>query len=281
MTKQSDVKADPNYTPYLDHGFVGLVEVMGSDQSIEQSARMSYGKGTRTRSDTRNLIRYLVRNYHTSPLEMGELRFHLKIPIVVMRQFVRHRTASLNEYSGRYSEMVDEFYVPDESRIQMQSTDNKQGSGDIIDDEEARLSIIEGMELVNQTAYSEYQRQLTLGVSREIARIVLPISNYTELYWKVDLHNFMKLLQQRLHKHAQWEIRDLAQKMYDMVAPFFPIACEAFEDYWLNGSRFSAEEMRIIQVLLSGISGTDVNDHLSRSNLSVREKQEFMGKILL
>jgi thymidylate synthase (FAD) len=201
MTALSEVQNDPNYKQYLDHGFVGFVESMGSDESIERAARMSYGQGTRQKTETRALLRYLLRHHHTSPFEMGEVIFHLKVPIFVMRQLVRHRTASLNEYSGRYSEMTDEFYTPDPSRLQAQSTVNKQGSGAVLD-QPVTEKIKDVMEWVQTAAYHNYQLCLENGLSRELSRIVLPVSNYTELYWKCDLNNLFKFLRLRLDPHA-------------------------------------------------------------------------------
>jgi thymidylate synthase (FAD) len=281
MTTQAQVASDPKYTPYLDHGFVGLVESMGSDASIDESARMSYGKGTRTISDMRNLIRYLVRHQHTSPVEMGELRFHLKMPIFIMRQFVRHRTASLNEYSGRYSEMSDEFYIPDYSRIQPQSTTNKQGSEGSLPDGAAMLAQNE-MIAASDDAYHSYQKLLEAGVSREIARIVLPLSNYTELYWKIDLKNFFHFINLRLDPHAQWEIQVLAQAMYDAVKGIFPITCEAFEDYWLNARSYSAVERNVVKAL-AGIAhhagGLELLLSGVKDVLSKREYEELRKEL--
>jgi len=280
MTTQLEVNDDPRYATYLDHGFVGLVEVMGSDESIDESARMSYGKGTRTISDRRNLIRYLVRHQHTSPIEMGELRFHLKLPIFVMRQLVRHRTASLNEYSGRYSEMTDEMYVPDIDRIQKQSATNKQGSGDSIDPDLAR-SIQMLIDVTQEDTYQAYENLLATGFTRELARIVLPVSNYTELYWKIDLKNFFHFSKLRLDPHAQKEIRDLAQLMYDAAKPFFPIACEAFEDYWLNARSYSVFDRTIVKQLVACVDSNTFNLIVNsfRDKMSKREFDELMKEL--
>lgn len=283
MTKQVEVKDDPRYRAYLDHGFVGLVETMGSDFTIDESARMSYGQGTRSVSDTRNLLRYLIRNYHTSPIEMGEVRFHLKIPIFVMRQLVRHRTANLNEYSGRYSEMVDEFYLPEQSRIQLQSTTNKQGSGDQLATEKQR-KILKRIQDQHETAYGVYRESLDDGVARELARITLPVSNYTELYWKCDLNNFFKMLRLRMDPHAQKEIVDMANLMYELAKPHFPLCFEAFEDYHLNGVSLSQMEIGIIKLLMGcsnprGEVEYFLEEHHLGKMMSKREKDEFKAKL--
>lgn len=280
MTTQLEVSDDVRYKAYLDHGFVGLVETMGSDESIDESARMSYGKGTRTTSDRRNLIRYLVRHHHTSPIEMGEVRFHLKLPIFVMRQLVRHRTASLNEYSGRYSEMTNEMYVPDLSRIQVQSKTNKQGSGDQVMNDLAK-SIQMLVDVTQEDTFEAYENLIESDYARELARCVLPVSNYTELYWKIDLKNFFHFAKLRLDPHAQWEIVQLAQLMYDAVKPFFPITCEAFEDYWLNARSYSAFDRSIVKDLVSAVDKNVFNLVVNayRKDMSKREFDELMKEL--
>ena len=195
------IRDDDRYVEYLDHGFVGLINHMGSDETIEFATRMSYGEGTRAVSDRRNLIRYLVRHYHTSPLEMGELVFHMKMPIFVMRQLVRHRTASLNEYSARYSELTDEIYVIPEERVQEQSASNKQGSGDVMGEDEAER-IIQAIQKSHAISLDTYRELLDSGLSRELARGVMPVNGYTEVVWKIDLNNFFKTAFLRLDKHA-------------------------------------------------------------------------------
>ena len=234
------------------HGFVRLIDVMGDDNSIADAARVSYGKGTRTVSDNRNLIRYLVRHKHTSPLEMVEVKFHLKLPIFVMRQLVRHRTASLNEYSGRYSIMSDDFYEPSEEYIQPQSKFNNQGRGGEMPDtwKDRYKQIINDITYKCQVAYKLLIGEGSLshgGLARELARIVLPVSNYTECYWKMDLHNFFHFCCLRMDDHAQQEIQDYAKVMYEMVKPEVPIAAEAFEDYSLNSISLSKIEMNVLQ----------------------------------
>ena len=238
------------------YGFVRLIDIMGSDNDIADAARVSYGEGTRSVSDNRNLIRYLVRHRHTSPLEMGTVKFHLKLPIFVMRQLVRHRTASLNEYSGRYSIMSDDCYVPELDYIQPQSKTNNQGRGDdglsdgwktkyqqIINDIRSKCLIAYDFLIGNETIEHG-------GLSRELARTVLPVSNYTECYWKMDLHNFFHFCRLRMDDHAQQEIQDYAKVMYEMVKPEVPIAAEAFEDYSLYSISLSRMELSVLQYMV-------------------------------
>ena len=235
-----------------EHGFVRLVDIMGSDGDIADAARVSYGKGTRAVSDNRNLIRYLVRHKHTSPLEMASVKFHLKLPIFVMRQLVRHRTAKLNEYSGRYSIMSDDCYIPEEDYIQPQSVTNKQGrSGELTKGWKKKYyTMIRDITNKATICYDLLVGNKTLGhggLSRELSRIVLPVSNYTECYWKIDLHNFFHFCKLRMDSHAQQEIQDYAIPMFEMVKPHFPIATEAFEDYSLESVTLSRMERDILQ----------------------------------
>ena len=253
-----------------EHGFVKLLDTMGSDESIENCARISYGEGTRKVSETRNLLRYLMRHKHTSPFEHGEVQFHLKLPIFVMRQLVRHRTANINEYSGRYSEMSSDFYVPDSANLKLQSQSNKQGRGEphpspgLIHFEYNRT---------HDGAWVTYENLLREDISREIARCVLPVSNYTEVVWKSDLHNFLHMVNLRTDSHAQQEIQDYANAMYSMVKPKFPITCEAWEDYVRDAQTFSKEEMRILKENLQGSWTMD------NYGLSKRERTEFLEKL--
>jgi thymidylate synthase (FAD) len=238
-------------TKIHEHGFVRLVDTMGSDGDIADAARVSYGKGTRAVSDNRNLIRYLMRHKHTSPIEMASVKFHLKLPIFIMRQLIRHRTASVNEYSGRYSVMSDDFYVPEKEYVKPQSQTNKQGSdGDLADSwKDKYKQIIRDITLRTSIAYKALVDPGfgTLGLSRELSRIVLPVSNYTECYWKIDLHNFFHFCRLRMDSHAQQEIRDYAIAMYELAKPHFPIATEAFEDYSLGSKSFSRMEMDVLK----------------------------------
>jgi thymidylate synthase (FAD) len=286
MTCQSEIIHDSRYVPVLDHGFVGLIDIMGDDKAIDEAARTSYGAGTRSVSDIRSLIRYLIRHYHTSPIEMVELKFHLKMPIFVMRQHVRHRTASLNEYSGRYSIMTDEMYMPDLHRFQGQHPDNKQASAEFLG-EELAVSLANDLKESYDVTYKNYQRAINSGLAREIARIQLPVANYTELYWKIDLKNFFHYIRLRNDpKHAQNEIVLFADAMYNLVKPHLPIACEAFEDYWMNGVSFSRMEMDLLRQLLSQERWHDVNHSFrddkgiaNHFNLSIKELREFKEKV--
>lgn len=291
MTPQNAILNDERYVPVYGEGFVGLVEYMGDDSTPAVRARVSYGKGTKSVSDDRNLVRYLVRHRHTSPLEMVELVFHLKMPIFVMRQHVRHRTASLNEYSGRYSEMSNEFYTPNFEDIQLQSTSNNQGreeDPDLIEfQDKIECQTLWGK--IFENAYETYQKLLDKGVARELARIGLPVANYTECYWKIDLHNFFHYSKLRLDKHAQKEIRMLAEAMYELVKEKFPVLCEAFEDYQLNAVTFSRMEINLLRVLLR--DGNEFQEWVSefeggeervleKFGLSKRELDEFRLKLI-
>ena len=263
MTSQELIKNDSRYVPLYTHGFVGLLDTMGSDEEICQAARVSYGTGTKSVSDDRNLIRYLMRHWHTSPFEMAEAKFHLKLPIFVMRQLVRHRTANLNEYSARYSVLSDEFYVPAPDYVAPQSTTNKQGRGGEISDA-AKTHVIDVMEQSLQGSYSDYlmllgeSREAEVfgpdypGLSRELARAVVPVANYTECYWKCDLHNLFHFLRLRMDSHAQREIRDFATTMYELVKPLFPLSAEAFEDYRFFAKTLSRMDLLALTDMLAG-----------------------------
>jgi thymidylate synthase (FAD) len=251
-------------------GFVKLLDVMGDDEEVENSARISYGEGTRKVNQTRNLIRYLMRHKHTSPFEMCEVKFHLKLPIFIMRQLVRHRTANLNEYSGRYSVMSNEFYLPEGDYLAKQSTTNNQGRGEPL---ESQGLLQFEFNRIYDGASMAYQVLLEHELSREVARALLPVANYTECIWKIDLHNFFHFVKLRSDSHAQREIRDYADAMYELVKPNFPICCEAFEDYIQGATTFSKQEMEVIKDNMSG--SWTMNDY----NLSERESQEFLEKL--
>ena len=264
-------------------GFVKLLDVMGDDEEVENSARISYGEGTRKVNQTRNLIRYLMRHKHTSPFEMCEVKFHLKLPIFIMRQLVRHRTANLNEYSGRYSVMSNEFYLPEGDYLAKQSTTNSQGRGEVL--EQQGLLQFE-FNRIYDGASMAYQVLLEHDLSREVARALLPVANYTECIWKIDLHNFFHFIKLRSDDHAQREIRDYADAMYELVKPNFPLCCEAFEDYIQGATTFSKQEMGVIKELLEyadtkaalagmGVKGAGVLE----SKLGKRESKEFLEKI--
>ena len=264
-------------------GFVKLLDVMGDDEEVENSARISYGEGTRKVNQTRNLIRYLMRHKHTSPFEMCEVKFHLKLPIFVMRQLVRHRTANLNEYSGRYSVMSNEFYLPEGDYLAKQSTTNSQGRGEVLE-QEGLLQF--EFNRIYDGASMAYQVLLEHELSREVARAVLPVANYTECIWKIDLHNFFHFVKLRSDDHAQREIRDYADAMYELVKPNFPLCCEAFEDYVQGATIFSKQEMGVIKELLSytdtkaALAGMSVKDvGVLESKLGKRESKEFLEKL--
>lgn len=260
---------------YKGAGFVKIVEVMGSDEAIEAAARLSYGKGTRTSSETRSLIRYLIKHRHTSPVEQGVIRFHMKIPIFVMRQHVRHRTASMNEYSGRYSEMIDDMFLPDPIDIQQQSTTNKQGREDGLTYDTC-LSSHQIMSRVFEYAKEGYKDLLNAGVAREMARIVLPVSNFTEAVWQINLHNFMHYATLRTDSHAQKEIRDLADAMVELVEPHFPICIEAWRDYQKDSKTLSSLEQKLLSSMqYTTITRQDFEKYKEEFRLSSREWNEF------
>lgn len=234
----------------LDKGFVRLVDVMGNDSSIVQAARVSYGVGTKTVNEDRGLIRYLLRHKHTTPFEMVEFKFHIKLPIFIARQWIRHRTANVNEYSGRYSEMKDEFYLPDVEQLRHQSTLNKQARSEEQLDNQVSLEIQEMMQDTQESLYNEYKDLLDKNLAREIARINLPLSNYTEWYWKIDLHNLFHFLRLRIDDHAQYEIQVYGKAIAEIVKEIVPTAWEAFEDYILGAEYFSKMEVKALKQLI-------------------------------
>jgi len=250
---------------------------MGGDQAIVQAARVSYGEGTKTVHEDRGLIRYLMRHQHTTPFEMVELKFHVKLPIFVARQWIRHRTANVNEYSGRYSIMKDEFYLPRHQAIHYQSLRNKQGRRKDEVPEELRQRVLEILTASQQKLYGEYEQMLESDIARELARINLPLSLYTEWYWKIDLHNLFHFLQLRLDDHAQYEIRVYAEAMAEITKRVSPLAWEAFEDYALKSEKFSRLELKILSEQLSAESLTP--DVLVQKGLSKREAEEFLEKL--
>lgn len=213
----------------LDHGFINYVEHMGNDHAIAESARMSYGRGTKKVNNDAGLIRYLLLNRHTSPFEMAELKVHMRLPIFVMRQWVRHRTANLNEYSGRYSEMPRLFYIPEVEQIRSQHAVNKQGSGEMLSFDQAKM-IQSTMRAVSNEAFDKYELMLGAGLSRETARIILPLNTYTEVVWKIDLNNLIHFLSLRDDDHAQWEIRVYAQELAKLFKAFYPETYKVYEE---------------------------------------------------
>lgn len=274
------------YHPVLDHGFIAVKDYMGDDVSVLQMARMSYGKGTKSLADDRSLLRYLMRHFHTSPFEGCVIKLHVKLPIFVMRQWVRHRTASLNEYSARYSIMPDEFYMPEPSQLAVQSKDNKQGRGDTLTPEQAT----EVLRMLKDDAtrnFASYHQLLNsdedgntidedrAGIARELARIGLPVSAYTQMYWQTNLHNLMHFLRLRADVHAQYEIRVYADKMLEIMADWVPMTTEAFRDYQLEAGRLSRMELALVKDLLAGKA--TIAD-AERYGMTKREIREFQTR---
>ena len=230
----------------LDKGFVRLVDSMGGDDAIVQAARVSYGQGTSKVSQDRGLIRYLMRHRHTTPFEMVEFKFHCKMPIFVARQWVRHRTANINEYSLRYSEARDEFYFPDPEHIQFQSALNKQGrSGEV--PLELKQKVLDYFKEISERSFTMYQELNEAGIARELARSLLPVNIYTEWYWKNDLHNLLHFIGLRSDSHAQYEIRVYSDAMTEFVKAVAPFAWEAYQDYVVHGMRFSRIEQNLLE----------------------------------
>ncbi len=250
--------------PVLDHGFIALVDVMPrlvpegqtADAAIVQAARVSYGQGTKRVSEDRGLIRYLLRHRHTTPFEMVELKFHVAMPIFVARQWIRHRTANVNEYSARYSIVRDRFYMPTVDAVRKQSRSNRQGGEETFRiDEAAEVRTAEEFVEFLRTVESAYEKYLGLterGVSRELARIGLPVNVYTEWYWKCDLHNTLRFLSLRMDPHAQQEIRAYAQAMHDLIVPILPLTMEAWRDYEMESVRLSRLEVEALRSIASG-----------------------------
>lgn len=236
----------------LDHGFVRLVDYMGGDARIVEAARVSYGKGTKTMREDARLIDYLLAHQHTSPFEHVIFEFHCKMPIFVARQWVRHRSARLNEISGRYSVMDSEFYVPPAEQIRFQSTDNKQGRSEDEVPPELIQKVTEIVQRDQGNAYAGYEELLNDNIARELARINLPLSLYTQWYWQMDLHNLFHFLALRMDRHAQWEIQEYGRVMADMVKAVAPLAYESFERHILNGARFSGDEINALKTMLNG-----------------------------
>ena len=236
----------------LDKGFVRLVDYMGGDQRIVQAARVSYGAGTKSYRQDRGLIHYLIKNWHTSPFEQVQLTFHAKMPIFVARQWVRHRTARLNEISGRYSILKDEFYLPDPENIRKQSANNKQGRGEERFTEEQDQEIIGLFSEEQRSVYATYEKLIEMDVAKELARNNLPLSLYTEWYWQIDLHNLFHFLRLRMDPHAQYEIRVYAEAMAQCAKAVAPLAYEAFEEHVLGAVTFSRAECEALAAMLGG-----------------------------
>lgn len=238
--------------PVLDKGFVRLVDYMGGDARIVQTARVSYGDGTKSLREDSALIDYLLRHEHTSPFEHVVFELHCKMPIFVARQWIRHRTARLNEISGRYSVMKDEFYLPPRDHISLQSTDNKQGRESDSVPPELQQKVLDLLQQDQQSTYTHYSELINDGIARELARINLPLSLYTEWYWQMDLKNMFHFLKLRMDTHAQWEIREYARAVARIVQAVCPVAYASFDRHVLCGARFSSDEISAINALIEG-----------------------------
>ncbi|MFP4623186.1 MAG: FAD-dependent thymidylate synthase [Gemmatimonadota bacterium] len=279
------------YFPVLDHGFIALIDYMGSDEDIERAARVSYGYGTRKVSQTRGLIRYLRRHWHTTPSEMVELKFHVCMPIFVARQWIRHRTANVNEYSGRYSLMPLLFYTPAEADFALQSPDNKQGRVSGGADAELYREAVARWEAARARAGADYEWLVGGDIARELARIDLPLSTYTQWYWKIDLHNLIHFLTLRADPHAQYEIRAYAHVMAGMLKRVAPLSFEAWIDYAFAAAPMSRAELDVLRRLirvqpdddgatLTARDGAALDTAALRDHgLSKREVLELAGKL--
>ena len=266
----------------LDHGFVRVIDYMGDDSAIVQAARVSYGKGTKKMSQDQGLINYLMRHRHTTPFEMCDIKFHIKLPIFIARQWIRHRTASVNEYSGRYSIMNNEFYIPTRENLSPQSLINKQGRedeavpADVADkvlrilQDDANQCYDHYIEMMNEDDQGNIINEGTIGISRELARMNLTLNCYTEWYWKTNLHNLFHFLGLRADSHAQYEIRVYADAMLDITRAWVPFACNAFEEYRMHGASFSRSGIATLKRMLSGENVTEENCGMTK-----REWKEF------
>ncbi len=259
----------------LDHGLVRVIDYMGDDSAITQAARVSYGKGTKHVTNDEGLIRYLMRHWHSTPFEMCEVKFHVKLPVFVARQWIRHRTANVNEYSARYSILDREFYIPAPEHLAAQSTVNNQGRGELLQGEEAQR-VLDILRDDATRAYDHYEDMLSQdgqkGLARELARMNLPANVYTQWYWKVDLHNLFHFLRLRADAHAQYEIRAYAETMCDIVRDWVPLAYGAFEDYRMGGVNLSAKGVEVLKRRLAGETVTQENSGMSKG-----EWREFEG----
>jgi thymidylate synthase (FAD) len=273
------------YTPLevLDHGFVRVIDYMGNDAAIVQAARVSYGRGTRRVSEDSGLIRYLMRHYHSTPFEMCEIKYHVKLPIFVARQWIRHRTANVNEYSARYSILDREFYIPEPEHLAAQSLANRQGRGDVLEGDEAA----EVLTLLRDDAARNYDHYAAMlnedadgkpvdagkqGLARELARMNLTLNTYTQWYWKIDLYNLFHFLSLRADAHAQYEIRVYAEAMLRTVEAWVPVACQAFLDYRLGAATLSAGMLAVVKRMIAGEAVTAGDSGLNR-----REWVELMA----
>lgn len=269
--------------PVLDHGFIRVIDYMGTDAAIVQAARVSYGRGTKKTREDAGLINYLLRHRHTTPFEMCEIKLHIKLPIFIARQWIRHRTANVNEYSGRYSILDREFYVPAPEQLAAQSSSNRQGRGDVLEGEEA-ARVLDILKSDAQQCYDHYQEMLNedetgavrengkQGLARELARMNLPVNFYTQWYWKIDLHNFMHFLALRADDHAQYEIRVYALAMLDVLKKWVPLTYDAFMDYRMGATEMSQKGMEVVRRMLKGETVTEAN-----SGMSKREWAELLA----
>jgi thymidylate synthase (FAD) len=265
----------------LDHGFIRVIDYMGDDSAICQAARVSYGKGTKSVQNDEGLIRYLMRHWHSTPFEMCEIKLHVKLPVFVARQWIRHRTANVNEYSARYSILEREFYIPAPEHVNAQSVVNNQGRGGVLEGAEA-ARVLEILKSDSNRAYDNYEAMIATdgpdgpqdGLARELARMNLPTNIYTQWYWKVDLHNLFHFLRLRADAHAQYEIRVYADAICQVVADWVPAAYSAFEDYRLGGATMSHTALDCIRRMLKGEQVTQ-----ETSGMSKGEWREFMGVI--
>ena len=268
--------------PVLDHGFIRVIDYMGDDTSIVQSARVSYGKGTKKISTDSGLIKYLMRHWHSTPFEMCEIKYHVKLPIFIARQWIRHRTANVNEYSARYSILDKEFYLPTPENLAAQSKSNRQGRGDVLEGDQAK-EVLELLKNDAEKTYNNYEMMLNerfdgstidenkKGLARELARMNLTLNTYTQWYWKTDLLNLMNFLKLRADNHAQYEIRAYAEVMIDTLKRWVPITFDSFMDYRVGGMELSSKGKAVIQKMIKGKDCT-----FESSNLSKREWNELM-----
>jgi len=268
--------------PLLDHGFIRVVDYMGDDTSIVQAARVSYGKGTKKVSTDAGLIKYLMRHWHSTPFEMCEIKYHVKLPIFIARQWIRHRTANVNEYSARYSILDKEFYLPAKEHLAAQSKSNRQGRGDVLEGEQAK-KVLDLLKNDAERTYENYETMLNekydgsiidesgVGLARELARMNLTLNTYTQWYWKTDLLNLMNFLRLRADHHAQYEIRTYADAMLDTLKRWVPITYDAFMDYRVGGTEVSDKGKKVIQKLIKGDKVS-----MEETGLSKREWNELM-----
>lgn len=265
------------FAPVLDHGFLRVIDYMGNDEAIVQAARVSYGRGTSTKMPSKTLIRYLMRHRHTSPFEMCEIKFHIKMPIFIARQWLRHRMASVNEYSARYSILDAEFYIPEPEHLCVQSQDNKQGRGEVLDHETA-MQVIDMLKRDAANNYVTYNKLLDedgCNLSRELARINLTLNTYTQMYWKIDLHNLLHFIGLRSDSHAQYEIRAYSDLIAQIVSKWTPLAYGAFADYRQNAFTLSGPMLKMLNAYLTTNTPQDPKSY----GLSSRETKELLAAV--